>query len=175
VRRTGILLNSDPPTFESVVLAGGGNRCSWHAGFWREGQGPLALAPRQIAAVSAAGAIACAITNTKGDEALRLSQGATRANPRNWYPRNLFGKDPVFPHERMYRAAMRDLFDPPTLAKVHAGPDIRVLLRHLPPWLGPRTGHLTASAPASLPRRRSPRRRWPSSDWPVSPGSGEAE
>ena len=147
------MLNPEPPTFESVVLAGGGNRCFWHAGFWREVQGPLALAPRQIAAVSAAGAIACAITAGKGDEALRLFQAATRANPRNCYPRNLFGKDPVFPHERMYRAAMLDLFDPPTLAKVHAGPDIRVLLGHMPPWLGPRTGFLAASAAYNFDKR----------------------
>jgi hypothetical protein len=91
----------DPPTFESVVLAGGGNRCFWHAGFWREVQGPLALAPRQIAAVSAAGAIACAITAGIGEKALRLFQRATRANPRNYYPRNIVGKNPVFPHERV--------------------------------------------------------------------------
>jgi len=97
--------------FESVVLAGGGSRCFWHAGFWREVQGPLALAPRQIAAVSAAGAIACALNAGIGEEALRLFQAATRTNPRNFYPRNVFGTDPVFPHERMYRKAVLDLFD----------------------------------------------------------------
>ena len=138
--------NPDSPTFESVVLAGGGNRCFWHAGFWREVQGPLALAPRQIAAVSAAGAIACAITAGIGEEALRLFQTATRANPRNCYPRNFLGKDPVFPHARMYRKAVLDLFDAATLARVHAGPDIRVLLGRMPRWLGPRSGFLTASA-----------------------------
>ncbi|MCU0251603.1 MAG: hypothetical protein MUE61_15460, partial [Vicinamibacterales bacterium] len=124
-------------------MPGSGGKCR---GFWREVQGPLALAPRQIAAVSAAGAIACAITAGKGEEALRLFQAVTRANPRNFYPRNLFGKDPMFPHERMYRTSMLDLFDRPALARVHAGPDIRVLLGHMPPWLGPRTGFLAASA-----------------------------
>ena len=138
--------NPEPPAFESVVLAGGGSRCFWHAGFWREVQGPLALAPRQIAAVSAAGAIACAITAGIGEEALRLFQTATRANPRNCYPRNFLGKDPVFPHARMYRKAVLDLFDAAMLARVHAGPDIRVLLGHMPRWLGPRSGFLTASA-----------------------------
>jgi len=138
--------NPDSRTFESVVLAGGGSRCFWHAGFWREVQGPLALAPRQIAAVSAAGAIACAITAGIGEEALRLFQTATRANPRNCYPRNFLGKDPVFPHARMYRKAVLDLFDAATLARVHAGPDIRVLLGRMPRWLGPRSGFLTASA-----------------------------
>ena len=116
-------------------------------------QGPLALAPRQIAAVSAAGAIACAITAGKGEEALRLFQSATRANPRNWYPRNLLGTDPVFPHERMYRKAMLDLFDSQALARVHAGPDIRVLLGHMPRWLGPRTGFLAASAAYNFDKR----------------------
>jgi predicted acylesterase/phospholipase RssA len=147
------MLNPDPPTFESVVLAGGGNRCFWHAGFWREVQGPLALAPRQIAAVSAAGAIACAITAGIGEDALRLFQSATRANPRNCYPRNGFGKHPVFPHERMYRKAVLDLFDPPALARVHAGPDIRMLLGHMPRWLGPRTGFLAAAAAYNFDKR----------------------
>ena len=147
------MLNSNPPSFESVVLAGGGNRCFWHAGFWREVQGPLALAPRQIAAVSAAGAIACAIAAGIGEQAVRLFQASTRANPRNYYPRNIFGKDPVFPHERMYRAAVLNLFDPQALARVHAGPDIRVLLGHMPPWLGPRTGFLAASAAYNFDKR----------------------
>ncbi len=141
------------PGFDSVVLAGGGSRCFWHAGFWREAQGPLALAPRQIAAVSAAGAIACAISAGIGEDAMRLFQAATRANPRNVYPRNVFGTDPVFPHERMYRKAVLALFDRATLAKVHAGPDIRMLLGHMPGWLGPRTGALVAAAAYNFDKR----------------------
>jgi len=143
----------DQPGFDSVVFAGGGSRCFWHAGFWREVQGPLALAPRQIAAVSAAGAIACALNAGIGEEALRLFQAATRANSRNWYPRNLFAHDPVFPHERMYRKAVLGLFDPATLANVHAGPDIRMLLGHMPNWLGPRTGFLVAAAAYNFDKR----------------------
>jgi predicted acylesterase/phospholipase RssA len=147
------MTSPDRPRFESVVFAGGGSRCFWHAGFWREVQGPLALAPRQIAAVSAAGAIACALNAGIGEEALRLFQAATRANPRNWYPRNILGKDPVFPHARMYRKAVLDLFDPGTLTRVHAGPDIRMLLGHMPPWLGPRTGFLAAAAAYNFDKR----------------------
>jgi len=143
----------DLPRFDSVVFAGGGSRCFWHAGFWREVQGPLALNPRQIAAVSAAGAIACALNAGIGENALRLFQAATRTNPRNFYPRNVFGKDPVFPHERMYRKAVLDLFDTAALAKVHAGPEIRMLLGHMPRWLGPRTGVLAASAAYNFDKR----------------------
>jgi predicted acylesterase/phospholipase RssA len=144
---------SDRPGFDSVVFAGGGSRCFWHAGFWREVQGPLALAPKQIAAVSAAGGIACALNAGIGEEALRLFQAATRANPKNFYPRNVFGKDPVFPHARMYRKAVLDLFDEAALARVHAGPEIRMLLGHMPRWLGPRTGVLVAAAAYNIDKR----------------------
>jgi predicted acylesterase/phospholipase RssA len=144
---------SQQSRFDSVVLAGGGSRCFWHAGFWREVQEPLALAPRQIAAVSAAGAIACALNAGIGEEALRLFQAATRMNPRNFYPRNVFGPDPVFPHERMYRKAVLELFDAASLARVHAGPDIRMLLGHAPRWLGPRAGVLAAAAAYNFDKR----------------------
>jgi len=147
------MTSPDIPRFESIVVAGGGSRCFWHAGFWREVQGPLALAPRQIAAVSAAGAIACALTAGIGEDALRLFQAATRANPRNFYVSNLFGRDPVFPHARMYRKAVLDLFDPAALARVHAGPDIRMLIGHMPRWLGSRTGFLTAAAAYNFDKR----------------------
>ncbi|MCX6550075.1 MAG: patatin-like phospholipase family protein [Acidobacteria bacterium] len=143
----------DLPRFDSVVFAGGGSRCFWHAGFWREVQGPLALAPKQIASVSAAGSIACALNAGIGEDALRLFQAATRANPRNFYPRNVFGKNPVFPHERMYRRAVLELFDPAALARVHAGPEIRLLLGHVPRWLGPRTGALAAAAAYNFDKR----------------------
>ncbi|MGE5361688.1 MAG: patatin-like phospholipase family protein [Bacteroidales bacterium] len=133
-------------SFDSVVFAGGGGRCFWHAGFWREVQEPIALAPRQIAAVSAAGGIACALNAGLGEEALRLFQAATRGNQRNYYLRNVWAKLPVFPHERIYRNALLDLFDAAALAKVHAGPEIRMLLGRMPAWLGPRTGFLVASA-----------------------------
>ena len=144
---------ADLRRFDSVVFAGGGSRCFWHAGFWREVQEPLALAPRHVAAVSAAGAIACAIIAGIAEDAVRLFQAATRMNPRNVYPRNVFGKDPVFPHERMYRKAVLDLFDAAALAKVHAGPEIRMLLGHMPRWLGPRTGVLAAAAAYNFDKR----------------------
>jgi predicted acylesterase/phospholipase RssA len=144
---------SDRPAFRSVVFAGGGSRCFWHAGFWREVRGPLELAPAQIAAVSAAGAIACALTAGIGEEALRLFQAATRANPKNFYPRNVFRSEPVFPHARMYRKAVLDLFDAAALARIHAGPEIRMLLGHMPPWLGPRTGVLVAAAAYNYDKR----------------------
>lgn len=140
-------------TIESVVLAGGGSRCFWHAGFWAEAAGPLALAPRQFASVSAGGALACAIVAGVAEEALRQFKDASRSNKRNVYPANVFGSERVFPHERMYRAAIHDMIDETVLARLHAGPDIRLLVGRLPLWLGPRTGMLAAALAYNFDKR----------------------
>lgn len=132
--------------FQSVVLAGGGSRCFWHAGFWREAAGPLGLAPRQLATVSASSAMACAIQAGLIDEALRAFVAVTRGNPRNYYPRNILGSQPVFPHEAMYRRTLLEVIDAAALARIQAGADVRILLGRGPRWLGPRGGLLLAAA-----------------------------
>jgi predicted acylesterase/phospholipase RssA len=136
-------MSSSP--FESVVMAGGGSRCLWHVGFWREAAEPLRLAPRQIATVSAGGALSSAIFSGKGDEALRYFVDVTSRNPRNIYLRNVVGPEKVFPHEKMYRRALLDILDMAALQRLHAGPDIRILLGHAPRWLGPRGGLVLAA------------------------------
>jgi hypothetical protein len=135
------------------VLAGGGSRTFWHAGFFLSAQKPLRLSVRQIAAVSAGAAMACAIVADRIEEALARFQEATRRNQKNAYLGNLLGPEPVFPHERMYRQAILDLVDARTLARIHAGPDVRILLCRPPGWLGPHAGALLAAATYSLDRR----------------------
>src|SRR4051812_31774151 len=95
--------------YRNVVLAGGGSRCLWHAGFWHEAAGPAGLAPAQIASVSAGSAMACAIVGGVAHEALALFKEATSRNPRNYYWRNVFGAERVFPHARMYRRTILDM------------------------------------------------------------------
>lgn len=136
-----------------MVLAGGGSRTLWHLGFWREAAGPLALAPVQIATVSASSAMACALVAGIGDDVLRLFRAATRGNPRNFYPRHLLGPEPMFPHARMYRRAILDLVDGAALDRIHAGPDVRMLLGRLPSWLGPRTGVVAAALAYNFDKR----------------------
>ena len=53
----------------------------------------------------------------------------------------------------MYRRAVLDLFDQAAIARVHAGPEIRMLLGHMPRWLGPRTGLLAAAAAYNFDKR----------------------
>lgn len=117
----------------------------WHAGFWREAAGPLHLAPRQIGSVSAGGAIACAIVAGIPEHALAVFKAATQGNAKNFYFGNLFGKQPAFPHVRMYRKAILELFDTAALSRLHQGPDLRMLVGHMPLWLGPRSGMLAAA------------------------------
>jgi len=140
-------------TYQSVVMAGGGSRTFWHAGFWSVTAEPLALAPRQVATVSAAAAMACAIFSGRAQMALSLFKEATTGNKKNAYWGNALRGEPIFPHERMYRKTLLDLVDAESLGKIHAGPDIRVLLGHTPRWLGPRAGALLALAAYNFEKR----------------------
>lgn len=139
--------------YRSVVMAGGGSRTFWHAGFWREAAEPLGLRPVQIATVSAGAAMACAILCDRAERVLRLFQAATRKNAKNAYWENLVSTDPVFPHERMYRRALLDFLDAAALRQIHAGPDVRVLLTHAPRWLGPVAGAALGAAAYNLDKR----------------------
>lgn len=139
--------------FESVVLAGGGSRCLWQAGFWHEAARPLKLSPRQFATVSAGSAIGCAIVAGVAEETLRLFKELTRANPRNFYPRRLLEGKPAFPHYAMYRHAMLEIMNEAILQRLKTGPDVRVLIGRLPGWLGPRAGMLAAAAAYNFDKR----------------------
>ena len=44
--------------FDSVVFAGGGNRCAWQAGWWERVAPEIGLQPRVVAGVSAGAAMA---------------------------------------------------------------------------------------------------------------------
>jgi predicted acylesterase/phospholipase RssA len=148
------MVRSSPmTTYDSVVMAGGGSRTFWHAGFWAEVEEPLRLRPTQIATVSAGAAMACAIVSRRVPQVLRLFQDATRRNPKNAYWENLLREAPVFPHERMYRKALLDFIDTEVLRLIHAGPDLRVLLGHAPSWLGPRAGAALAAAAYNFDKR----------------------
>ena len=60
------------------------------------------------------------------------------ANPRNVYPANALRGVPIFPHDAIYRHTIRATLDAAALARLHAGPDIRISLGRRPVWAGPR-------------------------------------
>ena len=127
--------------FDQVVLAGGGNRCWWQAGFWHVLNEKIPQTPKKIIAISAGAATACLFYARPGKGgaefglnyyAQALAQVRTNAN---WT--NLFLSEPVFPHHQIYRAALKNIlgggFD-----LIKKGSEIEIGLAKTPAWLGPR-------------------------------------
>jgi predicted acylesterase/phospholipase RssA len=138
------------PTFDSVVFAGGGNRCVWQAGFYRTVAEAFNLAPARVAAASAGAAVAAVLFAGCFDAALVHFKRATAGNSRNVHWRNLFNGAPIFPHATMYRRALLEVIDDRALATLHAGPELRVAITRPPGWLGPRTGFAVAGLADAL-------------------------
>jgi len=136
--------------FDSVVFAGGGNRCVWQAGFYRAVGETVNLAPVRVAAASAGAAVAAVLFAGCFDAALAHFKRATAANSRNVHWKNLFNSAPVFPHAAMYRRALLDVIDDRALAALHAGPDMRVAITRTPGWLGARSGFAIAGLADAL-------------------------
>jgi predicted acylesterase/phospholipase RssA len=138
--------------FDAAVFAGGGCRCFWQAGFWSTAAPALGLDPRRVAAVSAGAAFACAVFGGAIEAVLEDFVRRTRANARNVYPRNAWRREPVFPHERMYRATILANLDAPTLARLRAGPEIRVAVARPPARLGAGAAYAAALVAYQLDR-----------------------
>ena len=135
---------TDSPAFDGVVFAGGGCRCFWQAGFWSVASKVLDLRPRVVGSVSAGSAMACAATAGVLDDVLESMKRRTRRNRRNFYPGNWRRGQPIFPHESIYAETIREHLADSALERIHAGPEIRVLLSRPPAWLG-RTGGLAGA------------------------------
>jgi len=125
--------------FEQVVFAGGGNRCWWQAGFWEVVAPAIELKPRVIGAVSAGAATACMLHASDTRTAFEHYRRALRENPRNAYPRNALRRGArVFPHDAIYRDALRTLLGGEHFARLmREAPEIRVQYARLPRGLGP--------------------------------------
>lgn len=128
--------------FDNVVFAGGGNRCFWQAGFWSVAAAALHLKPSGVAAVSAGSAVACALFSNTFDRGFVGYKQAVAENERNVYLRNFLRQQPVFPHGGMYRDAILGSIDDSALARLHRGPDIRVLISCPPRWASQRVAML---------------------------------
>lgn len=123
--------------FDSVVFAGGGNRCFWQAGFWSVAAPALNLRPTQIAAVSAGSAIACTLLSDTFHLGFEQYKKALAANGSNVYLRNLLRDRPVFPHGSMYREAILTSINERALSRLHQGPEINILIACPPRWASP--------------------------------------
>lgn len=141
-----------------LVLQGGGIRCAWQAGFVAalEGEGPIR--PNAISAVSASSAVACAFVSRKLEFAVNCFRAAIDGNKKNFYLTRVFRGERVFPHAEIYRSALLQVFDKAALQKLHAGPDIQVLVTRtsskLPRYLGLAMG-LSLSASKAFETRKT--------------------
>lgn len=151
-----------PDGYDAVIFAGGGCRCFWQAGFWSTAAPALGLEPRMVSGVSAGAAFACAIFADTIDRVLDEFVGRVAANPHNIYPANALRGDPVFPHEQIYRGTILATLDPEALARLHAGPEIRIALGRRPAWSGARLAVALGVIAflAEQPRRRQVHAIW---------------
>jgi predicted acylesterase/phospholipase RssA len=139
--------------FENVVFAGGGNRCFWQAGFWLTIAPFLERAPDHIASVSAGAAISCALFSGRFDKVLDNTLSAMRSNRKNRYWENLLSKEPIHPHNTLYRNIIKQSIDAQGLEQLKQGPVNHILVAHIPRWLGPRTAALLGIAAYQLEKR----------------------
>jgi len=124
--------------FDQVVFAGGGNRCWWQAGFWDVIRPELDLKPRIIAGISAGAATACMLYTNESRWVMDYYAHALRDNTRNAYWGNLLRRQSVFPHYRIYRQALLDIFAD-RFHELANALEIRIGVSHLPRWLGARS------------------------------------
>jgi hypothetical protein len=129
-----------PIQFDQIVLAGGGNRCWWQAGFWNAFNEAIPQQPTKIVAVSAGAATACLFSARPGDEGARWGLNyyakalASVSSNIDW--KNLFSADPLFPHYRLYRAALENILGD-GFERIQDGPEILIGLAKTPSYLSP--------------------------------------
>lgn len=131
-----------------LCFAGGGNRAFWQVGLLSR-LGPLLL-PR-VAAVSACSAGACAsvlLTAGKTEEATEAFARLRRGIRANFDARKLLRRERPLPHERVYRALMREVLDDDAVARVKGAPYPLLILGAAPPARVPMAASLVVGLAA---------------------------
>lgn len=128
--------------FDQIVLAGGGNRCWWQAGFWHRLNEAFPQAPKRIASISAGAATACLLYARPGragaEWGLNYYAKALAEVRKNIYWENLFSNKPIFPHHELYRNALTNILGD-GFAALQEAPKIQIGLAQIPNWMGPRS------------------------------------
>ena len=111
----------DPQGYDALVLQGGGCRCFFTLGFL-QAAGPTLTGLRQIAAVSAATAMACAHLIDGHAHAFATFARLVRQNRRNFHIDKLLRGEHPMPHYAMYRQALLEAFSDASFARLRASP-----------------------------------------------------
>lgn len=148
----------------SLVLAGGGCRAFWTLGMLDillPELGPL----REISAVSASSAMVLCNLSGTAEEVVSRFELLTAANQKNVYLGNLFTRDPVFPHEHMYRSVLLSVWDASALERLRCAAPVRILQAFVEPgrrvWptiFGAIAAYVSAKRGAEIQRSDTPPR-----------------
>jgi hypothetical protein len=127
--------------FDQLVLAGGGNRCWWQAGFWHVLNEYQPQRLIRVSAISAGAATACLLYARPGQDGaqwgLNYYAHALANIKKNAYWGNLFSRTPIFPHYQLYKSALRNMLAD-SFERLKSAPDIQVGLARAPNHFGPR-------------------------------------
>ena len=126
------------PSYDHLVMQGGGVRCLWQAGFLSVVASHWHRHPARILAVSAGGAIACAFAAGRLEAGVEAFKDAVRRNTKNYYPSHLLSRKRVFPHDGMYRSVLATVLTDAGMDALQTGPDVEVLLCRPPGISRPR-------------------------------------
>ena len=116
------------PSYDNLVLQGGGIRCLWQAGFLSVVAPRWGWMPGKIFAVSAGAAIACAFAAGRLDAGVEAFNEAVSRNKKNFYPSHLFSRKRIFPHASMYREVLAEVLTDEGMKALQQGPEVDILL-----------------------------------------------
>jgi predicted acylesterase/phospholipase RssA len=118
--------------FQTVVLAGGGNRCWWQAGLLSVWMGQGHVQPKRLVGVSAGAALAAALLSESLDEAKRACSALYQAHSSVW----LGQPKARFAHEFIYPQWVAEVMTDAAIHRLHSNPThLLVGVARLPSWL----------------------------------------
>lgn len=126
--------------FDSIVLAGGGSRCFWQIGFIETIKKEINFNPKQYATVSGSSAMTAMLLSETSKKGIDYFKKITAVNEKNFYPKNLFKKDAVFPQFEMYKDVLKNFINSDVLQNIKRGPKFNILITRKPKYLGARLG-----------------------------------
>lgn len=135
-------------TFDNVVFAGGGSRCTWQIGFWegaRQAGLDLNAQVSYITSTSAGCAMAAVCLLDKGADSLRKFLVMATENERNihWHNLKPTRDKPLLPHMKMYRRVLEETLEQADLDKL-SHIKIEFLMAKYPKWLPSALGAVLA-------------------------------
>lgn len=131
---------------QTLVFAGGGNRCWWQAGLVTVLQERGWSLPSLLVGTSAGAAVAAACLTRTADKALAECQRLYACNTRLWDWKRLSRLELSFAHQRIYPAWLQSFITEASLAPLRqSASDLLVAVTRPAPWLGLHGSVLAAS------------------------------